>query len=531
MSAFYSGLKVWYNDCKISGDKYIMNKDEQAIFKAMKHLKTVRRPVPEKLNKDELLKDIEKVHPFFKQVSDEMKIRKESDLVESVTIMVLMIQRKFFNRSLWQITANSLVDLITEVATKMVGNNKGELIQITGVVIHLSEYLAEHRLVMDNRDLTDRLLDTLKQRRPDLIDQLYEQIMLEEGTEAGFDMSTEGTLTLREMLANDPIRLSGDEQISYLFFADPRVDFNEFIGQIYNKHNRAQLLLAYSFFNERKMIGSEILDYASTWTPQNVNDPYDTFRLNFSIAKDLDVNGVINLSKVFHQFMRFCQDQGLVTALQYREVLKNGNNDILDTITDQGGIFRVITKKQAEVRSRASEIFSKPNYTINAKKATEILSDLNWQNKDTVFKSMHFSTSNSAKLSKKLDQHQLDLELKKANKEIENLKDSFPSIKDISELKMYEDFVIKVHTKMVKKYNRRLRNWTMESLIDCLETLYRSNHKMYEYPAHLRYLELYIGQLDDDNAIGSFSSLINGLEIITERYLALGTNWYGNGGK
>lgn len=503
-----------------------MDKDEQIIFEKIQNLKTVRKPVPSRMDEVELSKDIQKVQPYLNLVTSGLEHDKAM-IIDALVKLIITVQRKFFNRSLWQTTAYSLGDSITSVISEMVDRKK-DLIQILKMTINLASYLAKHHLVMDSQDLVDRMLERVSEKRPKLVEELFESTLNDLIEDDNFDDDyPEAPLRITEFLQNDPIRLLRDED-SYLFSQNSHIDFNQFIEKIYKKHSKSQLFLAYSFFSGPKEVGSQILDYAMNWPASKARTYELSYVFNFVIALDLNLNGVINLSKVFHQFMKFCQDQELITDNQYREVLKEGNDAILSMITDQIGFNKDRSTKKISIWKKADEIFSKPDHTINVKKATEILADLDWTNKSTVVERMTQWRPKQIKLSKKLNQHQLDLELKKANIEIENLKKHFPMLNDISELKDYENFVIKIHTKMVRKYNRRLRNWTMESLIDCLETLYRTNHKIYEYPAHLRYLELYISQLDDDHAIGSFSSLTNGLEIATGRYLTLGINWFSN---
>lgn len=146
------------------------DKDEQIIFEKIKKLKTVKKPVPSRMDEAELSKDIRKVQPYLNLVTNGLN-QDDVLIIDALVRLIITIQRKFFNRSLWQITAYSLADSITNVISEMV-DRKEDLIQILKMTVNLATYLAEHHLVMDSHGLVDRLLKRISEKRPELLEEM-----------------------------------------------------------------------------------------------------------------------------------------------------------------------------------------------------------------------------------------------------------------------------------------------------------------------------------------------------------------------
>lgn len=147
-----------------------MDKDEQIIFEKIQNLKTVRKPVPSRMDEVELSKDIQKVQPYLNLVTSGLEHDKAM-IIDALVKLIITVQRKFFNRSLWQTTAYSLGDSITSVISEMV-DRKEDLIQILKMTVNLATYLAEHHLVMDSHGLVDRLLERISEKRPELVEEM-----------------------------------------------------------------------------------------------------------------------------------------------------------------------------------------------------------------------------------------------------------------------------------------------------------------------------------------------------------------------
>lgn len=147
-----------------------MDKDGQIIFEKIQNLKTVRKPVPSRMDEVELSKDIQKVQPYLNLVTSGLEHDKAM-IIDALVKLIITVQRKFFNRSLWQITAYSLGDSITSVISEMV-DRKEDLIQILKMTVNLATYLAEHHLVMDSHGLVDRLLERISEKRPELVEEM-----------------------------------------------------------------------------------------------------------------------------------------------------------------------------------------------------------------------------------------------------------------------------------------------------------------------------------------------------------------------
>ncbi|AVK61559.1 hypothetical protein C5Z25_07150 [Lactobacillus sp. CBA3605] len=336
-------------------------------------------------------------------------------------------------------------------------------------------------------------------------------------------------IRIADFFQNSPVILQ-DATITP-FFTQPQynvIDFNRFIDQIAAKHSPAQLQLAYAFFMEKDDILGHILQAADDvdglkLTEQADDDIAFRFFICWIFAKRLNMTAIIDLAKVFHLLLKFMLDNQLLNAQAYAVVQRIGNQALIGVVKARQADNQNFNQEMmlfSQGRKLADEIFTKPNYTIDVGKARVVLAKMGQPQPAMAT----FVPQKPLKLKKYLDQHQLDLELKQAHRLLNNFQMAVKDKLALSDWTVYESWILQIHHNMVVNYNRRLRQWTQESLLACLINSYQENRTLDATPAVFRLFQLYLFSIEDQGAIQNGERLFMALENSYKYYVTSSTN-------
>jgi len=487
------------------------------MYVATAALQSVRRPVPEHLEEADIHREIKQLKGFF---TDEQAQKftggDRGELLTATTILV-MNQRLLFNRKLEEITSTSFADGIL-IGMRAADDDLQSLAVIGMLAVELCGFL-EKQHITSEYGLAENLLNLIRDRDSKVYNMMSELASPSAG-ETPNDL----------MYVNDPLYLTSEEATE--FFVQSHefdVDFNDFIEMVAAKNSPAQLQLAYQFFEVRWPVYLKILGLGRQFNhdelvEENVHNVRFEFSLVWIFAKGLKLGAIVDLAKVFHQFMKFCLDQGLLTSRQYAVLQRLGNQELITSVTcrnlDQWENAVAYQQKSEEGLTIADKIFTNPNYTISVPKAKKSLATID----TTPVMAFPILNDHPFKLKKELDQHQLDLEMKHVHKLLTTFRKYAAFEPSEADWAIYEAAILQIHHDMVVDYNRRLRQWTMESLEICLVQIYQSNRTLDKKPAFFRLLQLYLYIIEDEGAVKNADALIDGVEHSMSAYIAASTN-------
>jgi len=482
--------------------------DIDIMMQATKDLKTVHRPLPEKVTGQDVNQEMAKLAGFMTDTDALRCVGGNPNWLRKVTTNLVLIQRVLFNRTVWQITANSLVDGIL-VGLAATSRTDRELAMHVDVADWLCRYLMANHLVLDRLDLAGRFCREVTRRRSDLM------IIVKQRRAASSELRFD-----RDFFRNTPVKLVDDEQTDFFTqvvpyekdFNPAAVDFNQFITEVAAQNSPARLQISYGFFDPFKHIADSLLSLVADGENEE-SGLVPFFQELWYYAPAWTMATVLATLQVYHQFLKFCLTQQLMDAQTYAVFLRVGRRQLV--VNYLGSRLAIGTK--AELYA----IFSKPNGTLNITKARQIMQG--WQIKPKTFDFVPERKPNLA-LKRVLDDHQLALELNRAQRYLAELENMIKLPFDVADKQLYHKVVLQIHAIMVKKYNRRLRQWTLASLAECLQHFFEENGYLDLKPTFFRFFELYLNHLDDEGALGSWESCGYALEVSYLGYLVASTN-------
>ncbi|MFB9768775.1 hypothetical protein [Lactiplantibacillus modestisalitolerans] len=484
-------------------------KEMMAMLDATQNCQTVRYPLPATIDELGLRRDQQQLTQLFKKMDPDY-----SADIEAMVDYIVAMQRLCFNRGLNQITPESMADLMT-VAFPAGHMDDEELKMMTGLAGFIL-HLLDDAQVIQTPNVDERYLTALEKTRPDLTADIPMETEMDEPKNPLAAMAAQGFFDC------DPVVLLDEDET--LFFAQPDIqgiDLNDFIETIAKKHSPLQLLAAYRLFQGENYQFSRILTADQLVNGREPSEHEIRFQLKlfWLRLRRLRTEAVLAEIKVYHQFLRFCLDNGGLTARRYAKLLKYGNQEalaILLSAPDSLGDWNSLDK---ESQRMVDGIFTNPNYTLNLKAARALFKKIRYQPVDEI---LHQPTYPLV-LSKPLDQHQLDLEMQRAIKSLTLMmtdvpRDLFPDIEN------YKAFTLKLHKRMVQHYHRRLNRWTEESLLECLCDVFREDQWAATHPTILRFLEIYVEFLGDMGYVKNEDALYNALWHSMADYLTISEN-------
>ncbi|MFD1671547.1 hypothetical protein ACFQ5M_05525 [Agrilactobacillus yilanensis] len=492
-----------------------MAKDQQMfqeIAKATQNLATVRKPLPTIVDEVAVRRDQKQLRPFFSDRGALSATDQDLEQLLQLTGQAVTMQQVFFNRTLGQITAASLADGIL-VGFTAAGMAQQTLKQAVTVGYELCIFLLNKGIVTSDSEMPNNFLALIQENRPDLMTAFE----MAEGPVA--DEVQEGS----DFFANEPIKLVSDDITSFFAQSDKiTTDFNEFIQQMATKNSPAKLQLALTFFNGINPTYVQVFNLKRIYEaypeqPNVVEEACQQFFLGFNdFIKGLTPQSLINVSKTWHMFLKFCLNYKHLTSGQYQRFLKTGNRMILQMAAISG---KNRDDDFEELSQLADTVFTRPNYTIDTAKARVILAKLNMTPVMPKVKNQY-----APKLKKKLDAHQLELELKQAKQHLADFK--LTVIGDVPEVDYacYEAVLLELHTKMVTDYNRRLSRWTVDSFRACLMQWFKENRQLDQRPAFFRFLQSYLANLEENGIIHNGDILLGGVRAAMETYFITSIN-------
>ena len=478
----------------------------EKIFQAVSACASVRRPLPARIDELAMKRDERRFNQLLKQMDGD-----DSPEVQGVTDFLLNLQRVFFNRGLTQITSASMVDLITVglVASSMA---QEELQLMTGMGGYLLHVLVEQRVISET-DGDMRFLEAIKRVRPDLTQTLsFADEIPDVGDNYFPEMVREGFFN------NSPVILWDEERTPFFVQPDAEVDFNQFIEQVAAKHSPLQLLAAYRLFQGDDYAYQRILtaDHPRIGEPKTEHSMRFNLILTWTWLDTLQPQAILAELRVYRQFLRFCQDRGVLTARKYATLMKLGNQAAMVQLQPEESWSSV--SEQAGI-ALADKVFTNPNYTMNSAAMEAALRKLDYHPK-AVYRR---PSTHPLALAKALDQHQLDLELKRATHNLDQINGEVLA-DDNGDLSQYREFVLDLHRTMVQTYHRRLNRWTKESLQAALCTQFQAHPWTATRPTLLRYLQVYFYYLIDQGAIKNPDAMLDTLFDSVTDYLTISEN-------
>lgn len=489
------------------------------MFAVTEPLASVRRPYPKQLDAQKAYGEVEKVMDFLDNDEAIAIAGGQRDNLVSLTMMIIMTQRVMFNRTLRQITPDSLVDGVL-ITLKVVAGSRQLLAIIAEVTLRLSDFLVENKLT-PLRDLADDYLERLSERDPQLLMEMGQPL---EGQEDGAPVSG-------NPLSNAPLELLDEEDTPFFVQSSGwGIDWNEFIAQVAAKNSPAQLQLAYYLFDGYQPLYQKILQQAGSvgekkLTEQETDQVVFQFSLIWIFSKALNRGAIVDLAKVFHLFMKFNLDRGGITAQQYAITQRLGNQALIGVTLSrklsEPVDFYEYQRTFNEGCRYADEVFTNPNYTVNVAKLQRLL----LVHEVVPGRAFYDRHDYPLALKKQLDQHQLELEMAKANK----LMAAFESGAVVADLSSndwatYKQLILQVHHDMVVRYNRRLRQWTMESIRDCFQRLYQEQRVLDKKPAFFRVFQYYLYTAEDNGALKNTDGVLDGVAMSMPTYIAESVN-------
>jgi len=496
---------------KVTDDQLM---DEQLIM-LTSQLMSVRQPAPVTVSKASLATELEKMQPIYSNPDFIEGYPGGVAALKATVTDILFMQWRYFNRKIWQTTPESLADVVTVCLTV---TSDGEFNLINNVLLcgAICDFLEQSQLAADVTQMGDRFMSAIGQRRPDVIFKLHAQLVaLDEQADLNFD--------------NHPLVLSHWGN-SLAIFCQPGgndADFQEFIEAMVQRPKAAQLQLAYAFFNDRYPLAVAILDsvHDLNSSRRSKADKQQTvfWELldHWDLIDELSTRGVVALMQVYQCFLKFCLNKSLMTKADYQQLLKLGNQSMLVRL--MGRVVPASDDNTDEVEleqglALADAICTPTDYTVDLGQARAKLVPLKLKNALAVYR----RKTSILRLKNNLDAHQLMLELRQVSKHLKTMDLPIPA--EDGDLAVYQDQILALHTVMVQRYNRRLRRWTYDSLVDCLRYQFVNDRKVDDYPAYLRFLMQYLMALDTQGYTDQQGGLVQAVLDTVGTYLSQSTN-------
>ena len=494
-----------------------MDNYDKPIQDAIKNLKSVRRPVPDEIDKDAFQKDLDKIMPLFDVIEKEVDDPMQAQFLQDMTATMLMMQRRYFNRSLWQITVQSLADQEKYIMGLLSNNDEEEMANSTFVTMKLAGFIAEHGLAMDCQDMDERFLAKMAITSPNVIDKLSNDTsefddddLANEDYDDDFDLSSydldedemedvfHGNNGLKyseysrsELLAI-PVKVANPVD-SELMCSDNYVLLNSVLDDLAQRYTPAQMKFLYSLCNTDKV------DVLHITTPA---DAILNSMKDFGKTKKLK-----NLSLIKKHFEKQISYQAtLDKALDFIKVIDDFMEEVQQLITIADADFQAFTKKihdylygylikvGADNKHDVSDYLDKAKTRIDVDKVRKSFESLTWQPLQAKEKAVKVP-----QLTKDLDQHQVDLEIDYVKPIIEETTDFVQAENDRVKalVEKYEAALYEFHKIMVTDLNRRQKSWTEASIYYALHKLVTENKELANDVTFLRYFEMYMNGYAD----------------------------------
>ncbi|WP_125767202.1 hypothetical protein [Lapidilactobacillus wuchangensis] len=464
--------------------------DFAKIALAVRNLPTVRQPFPENIDQVGLQRDMNQISRLLNRDLD------DAEVAMSYLGEVILFERLFFNRSLQQITVASLADLVL-VALPAIGTTTEELTDFVGAIFYFCQLIAANELIANSSLMGANFIDAVRQRRPELTDDI-----------AAADEDSDSRLAMglsNHFFTEQLVLLPAGLTSFYSQDAQGTVDFAEFIEQTEQQQDPALLAATLLLFIGDEPGYLKILAWAPT--SDRAMTAVSTFVSFWRLPAQLTAAGLLTVMQSYQNYLDFCVAKQLLSRATAEQIRLLGNHYLLEEVYHD----------PAQSQAMAAKIFSGVGQRLNIAAGRQAL----LQNPYPIKKST--ATIDGIfrvqlKLSTKLDQHQLDLELNRARKFLAIFTGDVTG-DELPELNLFMSFVLKIHQTMVKQYNRRLSQWTYQSLLDCLETLFEADTQLAAKPTILRFLQLYLFTLDDEGAVKNADMLFTAIEDAADTYL------------
>ena len=501
-----------------------MDNYDKPIQDAIKNLKSVRRPVPDEIDKDAFQKDLDKIMPLFDVIEKEVDDPMQAQFLQDMTATMLMMQRRYFNRSLWQITVQSLADQEKYVMGLLSNNDEEEMANSTFVTMKLAGFIAEQGLAMDCQDMDERFLAKMAITSPNVIDKLSNDTsefddddLANEDYDDDFDLSSydldedemedvfHGNNGLkyseysRSELLEIPMKVANPVD-SELMCSDNYVLLNSVVSDLAQKYTPTQMKLLYSLCNTDKV------------NVYHMTTPADAILNGMKdFGKTKKLNNPSLIKKYFEKQISY-QDT-LDKALDFIKVIDDFIEEVQQLIEISDEAFQAFTEKiheyvygfLIEVDAKNADkkgyfqydlddYLDKSKTRMDPKKIRQLFKELNWTPLQAKEKAVKVP-----QLTKDLDQHQVDLEIDYVKPIIEETTDFVQAENDRVKalVEKYEAALYEFHKIMVTDLNRRQKSWTEASIYYALHKLVTENKELANDVTFLRYFEMYMNGYAD----------------------------------
>ncbi|MFD1410860.1 hypothetical protein [Lapidilactobacillus gannanensis] len=454
-----------------------MNQEEIAkVAVAVRGLPSIRLPFPEHIDQVGLQRDLNQVSQLLSDAAE------DSEVAFSYLSEVVLMERLFFNRSLQQITVDSLADVVL-VALPTVERSDDELDSFVTLIFYFCQLLTDNGIITNNSLMGTKFIEAIQRRQPELTDEIT-------GDEA---VGSRLEMGIMNHFFTQPLQLLPAGLTSFFNQEfDLDVDFNEFLAEIQQKNDPALFEAALLLFVEDEPSYLKVLNAA--------NKPFSEIERFYPFWARLNLMspaGLLKLLQSYQDFLDFCVVRAVMSRTTAQKIWQSSSRRLLSYL--YADAQQAVTVGQS--------IFSGPAQRLNPKMARKILQDQPY----TATLPFELGPAHPLKLAKKLDQHQLDLELKRVQGYLRDFTGNVTLV-ELPELTLFTNFILKLHRTMVLTYHRRVNQWTYESLRNCLEHILVREQQFVGHPLIFRFLQLYLFTLDDEGAIKNADILYTALE-------------------
>lgn len=481
------------------------------IRQATQGLPSIRQTMQE-FTLEQVKAEIKRVNGFPADMIRRESLNVSSTGIAAFTESLVAAQMLIFHRNIQQMTAQSLADNAL-VGLAAVTTDPDNLSGLIATVSLFCDYLERKSLAKPG--LADEFDDLVQRQRPDFDD--FDPDQPDEAEE----------LDLGDLFHNQPVVLV-TQYITATFgqLDSDEVDRNAFIAELVKKHQTGQLQLAYGLFltpqpiYDSLQMWSERMRYqADYYSEDEVARFVGTL---WSFARGLTTDGLIALSKLVHQYLKFCLNNGTIQAREYAKLLKYSNRGIIRAVAmgvTAGQDIDLAMRRGKESVGLADKIFTKPNYTINVTQARKVLADLHRTPDATPI-----NPDAKLVLKRSLSQRQIASEQVKVDTWLANLDQKLGDAVSPTDLTVYHRAILQLHLYMGSHLHRQVKQWSRDSLMAGLIDLFQSNRELDSRPTFLRYLELYLGDLGDSEVVTSYPNLMAGFSKASYEYICRSTN-------
>ncbi|WP_125580043.1 hypothetical protein [Levilactobacillus cerevisiae] len=492
-----------------------MAKDEffERIWQATKDLDSVRKPLPKEMSQERVFTEMTKARGFLQDQATLNNFSGYSGGLESLLGTIVTVQVLCFNRDVDQMTAESLAEAAL-IGFRTFTSSPEELAELANATKFFCAYLEKAHLAASG--LTADYEKRVQELQPDVA------AFMNQPTYADNDDF------YNHIFANDPVMLLPVNQDD-MFAQDQNlfgIDFNEFLAQVAKKHNPVQLQLAYVLFLTGFPIYSILLTWGERLSTTTKSLTEDEYRLHigtlWSFADRLTTAGIVALSMVIHQFLKFCLDKGKIDARAYALLLKASNRGVIRSVVMSDGLHfqrEEWRQKSQESIQLADAIFTKPNYTIDVAKAVAQLEALNWQPVGMAADALTRLT-----LKNPLSARIIARDRAGAQDRLTEINQVLASTVATADLTVYSEAVLQLHTIMTQTLHRQKRQWTKDSLYAALLQLFQTNRELDSRPTFLRYFQIYLLETDRADAIKDLVALNRALARSSDFYVTTSAN-------